>query len=251
MHVQPLVDCPQFGQNGLFQQCYPHVTVFLQDGTKSGGADVSQTMHPTAVVSSRQLGTWVKPWHVVAAFAAMAAAFWALKTEAVATLRELAVNKAYFDSGHPLLFDSAVRGYTADQAREHLTALGNAACFYYGDTYIALYDLVFPLLLLVFGVLFILYATQPGKSHALSVTPLVQRLLLAVPVALFVFDMGENLFVHSMLEMQPAVNAKLVETASMFTQLKWLAAFIEGALLTGLVAYTAHKLVEGEPGRRT
>ncbi len=82
--------------------------------------------------------------------------------------------------------------------------------------------------------------------HALGVAPRARVWLIAVPIALFVLDMGENISIRSMIDMQPAVNAKLVETASMFTQLKWAAAFVLGAILTGLGAFTVHRLIEGE-----
>lgn len=212
---------------------------------------MSRTMPTPSMVTARPLGAWVCLWHVVAAFVAMVASYWALKTEAVATLLELAVDKAYFDGRNPLLLDSYVRGYSADLVRDHLTALGNAASFYYADTYLTLYDLVFPLLVMAFAVLFILYATQPGQRHALQVTPAVRRFMLALAIALFAADICENLAIRTLLEMQPAVNAKLVETASMFTQLKWLVAFVLGAILTGLVAFTGHKLIEGDHGAMT
>jgi hypothetical protein len=199
---------------------------------------------PAAGASQRHLGAAINIWHVLAAFACMAASFLMLRTDGVPALRAMVSNDAYFNAGNPLLFDQRRGGYTVEVAREHLAALGNAANSYYADTYLVLYDLVFPILLLAFGVLLILYATNAAHARVMDVSPRVQRLMLAVPIALFVFDMGENACLYAMLEMYPTVNAKLVETASMFTQLKWFAAFIEGLLLTGLVVYLAHRHVE-------
>ena len=203
---------------------------------------MTQAVSPTQIAHQRHLGDWVNLWHVGAALAAMVAAFWARQMTAVPALRSLVANPGYFDAGQPLLLDWRRAGYSADVAREHLTALGSAANSYYSDTYIAIYDLAFPLLLLAFGLLAILYATR--GPHAIEVTPLVQRLMLAVPVALFLFDIAENIFIFTMLDGFPTVNAKVVETASMFTQLKWLAAFIEGLLLTGLGVVTVFRHIE-------
>lgn len=198
---------------------------------------------------ARPLGASITLWHPGIAFAAMVTSFLALSRDAIPTLRSLVANSGYFDAGNPLLFDQQRTGYSLQDATEHLKALGNAANAYYADTYIALYDLVFPITLLAFGVTMILYATKPDHDHALDVTPLAQRLMLAAPVALFLFDMGENLFVHTMLGMFPTVNAKVVETASMFTQLKWLAVLIEGIVLLGLIVHTLHRILDGSKRR--
>ena len=203
----------------------------------------------THVAGRRHLGASINAWHVAIAFVAMAAAFWSLHHDGLPQLRSLVVNQAYFDAGNPLLFDQRRPGYSLEFAREHLGALGNAAISYYAETYLALYDLVFPLTLLAFGILLVLYTTNAAHPHTFDVNPAVQRLMLAVPVALFAFEMGENLLLYSMLEMYPTVSAKVVETASMFTQLKWLAVFLEGILLIGLSVYTLHRHVEA--GRRS
>lgn len=212
-------------------------------GSKPASKQVTGRDVPALPVQ-RHLGAAISLWHVALAFAGMAASYWALATDGVPSLRGLVANPSYFKEGHPLLFDQRRQGYSVDEAREHLSALGTTASQYYADTYLALYDLVFPLLLLAFGVLLILYATNRAHPHAIDVTPMVQRLMLAVPIALFVFDMCENLFLYSALGMYPTVNTKVIETASLFTQLKWLAAFIEGVLLLGLIVYTAHSHVE-------
>ena len=215
-----------------------------QQASASSRASSGSVQGPADSASKRHLGAAINVWHVLAAFACMAASFLTLRADGIPSLRALVNNEAYFNAGNPLLLDQRRGGYTLEVAREHLAALGTAAASYYADTYLALYDLVFPILLLAFGVLFILYATNAAHARGIDVSPWVQRLMLAVPVALFVFDMAENLCVYSMLEMYPAVNAKLVETASMFTQLKWLAAFIEGVLLLGLIVYTVHRHIE-------
>ena len=210
---------------------------------------MSQTTATPSLAISRQLGGWVSPWHVIVSFAALVGAYWTLQNDAVATLRELASDKAYFASGHQLLFDTQIRGYSLADAQAHLSALGNAACFYYADTYIALYDLVFPLTLAAFVALLVLYTTQPGRWHALDVTPAAQKAMLAVPLAVLVLDMGENLLVSTMLSMQPAISAKVVETASMMTQLKWLAGLVEAVMVSALLAFAAHRMIEGrKPG---
>ena len=207
---------------------------------------MSQSATVQGMAARRAMGAWIGGWHVITAFLAMVAAYAMLKYDAVEMLTGLVADKAYFEGPHALLLDSYMRGYGVEQVKAHLAAMGSDARYFYSDTYLAVYDLVFPLLALAFSVLFILYATQPGAVHGLGVAPAVRKLLIAVPIALFVLDMGENISIRSMIEMQPAVNAKLVETASMFTQLKWVAAFVLGAILSGLVAFTGHRLIEAE-----
>lgn len=207
---------------------------------------MSQSATVQGVSARRPMGAWIGGWHVITAFLAMLAAYAMLKYDAVAMLSGLVADKGFFEGPHALLLDSYMRGYDAEQARAHLAAMGSDARYFYSDTYLAVYDLVFPLLVLAFSVLFILYATQPGAAHALNVAPSARAWLIAVPIALFVLDMGENVSIRSMIEMQPTVNAKLVETASMFTQLKWAAALVLGALLSGLGAFTVHRMIEKE-----
>jgi hypothetical protein len=198
---------------------------------------MAEATHTTRA-APRHLGAAVQAWHVAAAFVALIASFWAIQMKAIPILRSLVADPA---NSQPLLFQLRWQGYSTSQAKAHMQALGNAANSYYADTLIPLYDFAMPLMLLAFGVLLILYATQKGQPHALDVSPMVQRCMLAVPCALYALHMGENLLVSTMLEMYPTVRPKVVETASMFTQLKWLAVFVESLLLTGVIVHTVHR----------
>ena len=132
--------------------------------------------------------------HVALALLAASASRLALKQWALPRIAELAKNKAYFtDQGIPWLFDGRKRGYSLVDAKMHLEALGYAARDYYATWYIPVYDLVFPVTLFVFGTLFCIWITQPGPGFAVSMHPRWRLTILVVPLALFVFDMLENL----------------------------------------------------------
>ena len=174
--------------------------------------------------------------HVALALLAAFASRLALKQWALPRIAELAKNKAYFtDQGIPWLFDGRKRGYSLVDAKMHLEALGYAARDYYATWYIPVYDLVFPVTLFVFGTLFCIWITQPGPGFAVSMHPRWRLAILVVPLALFVFDMLENLSVLMMLKTDTNPSPMLVAAASSFTQAKWVSAYVAGALATALL----------------
>ncbi len=185
------------------------------------------------------LGAWVSLWDEAVAFALMVAAFLAIRLQVLPELLRLASNKTYFAS-EPLLLDVRRGGYSAETVFEQLRALGPAARAYYATTFIPLYDVALALLVLLFSLLFILHATQPGKPYALQLSAVTRKLLLLPPILQLVFDVGENLSILALRETFPRVSQDVVKTASLFTQLKWLAMLASGVIVVALVVYTVY-----------
>ena len=188
------------------------------------------------------LGIWIRTWDVLAAFAVLAAAFLLVRMEAVPQLVTLAADKAYF-TGKQVLLDTYRHGYGFDTVRDHLRALGEPGRDYYAHSFLPLYDLALSLFILTFAILFILYATQTAKGHALELPSYVRKLMLVPPVLQFLFDVGENLTLRQLMDAYPRIDPKIIETASLFTQLKWFAIFATTLILIGLAAFTLYRLL--------
>lgn len=187
-------------------------------------------------------GIWIRGWDLVASFALLVAAYLLVRLDAVPQLLALAGDKSYF-ARKPLLLDTFRHGYGFDNVRDHLRALGEDGRAYYAHTYIPIHDLALSLFLLTFCILFILYATQMSKGHALWLPPWVRRLFMVPPVLQFLFDVGENLTLRQLMEDFPRVSVKVVEAASQFTQLKWFAIYVTTLILIGLAVFTFYRLL--------
>lgn len=192
------------------------------------------------------LGSWIGLGDVLASALAMAASFLIARTSVFPDILARVTDKAYFAS-NPLLFEVRRSGFSYETARDHMRALGDTARDYYANTFLPIYDLASTLFVLLFAVLFILYATQPGKTYALDVSPAVRRIMLVPPVCLFLLDVGAKISVRAMLEAYPRINQKLVETASMFVGTKWLAIFVTTMLLVGLAVFTLYRMIAKDP----
>ena len=190
-------------------------------------------------------GLWIRGWDVVAAFALLAAAFLLVRLDAVPHLTALAGDKGYF-ARKPLLLDTYRHGYTFETVRDHLRALGEDGRTYYAHTFVPIHDLALSVFLLTFTVLFILYATQSAKGHALWLPPYVRRLLLVPPVLQFLFDVSENLMLRHLMDEYPRISVKVVEAASQSTQFKWIAIYVTTLILIGLAAFTLSRLLVQE-----
>ena len=198
---------------------------------------------PDGSSRSDALGRWIRGWDVLAAFALLAASFLLIRLEAVPQLAALATNKDYFSgpARQPLLLDTYRQGYNFETVRDHLRALGEDGRAYYAHSFIPIYDTALSLFLLTFSILFILYATQPGKVHALELPPWARRLALLPPSLQFLFDIGENIALRQLMQDFPRINPKVVETASLLTQLKWLSIYATTAILLSLAAYSLYR----------
>lgn len=183
------------------------------------------------------LGIWIRFWDLLIAFALLIGAFLLVRLEAVPQLKGLAAEKAYFAS-KPLLLDTYRRGYSFETVRDHLRALGAEGRDYYAHSFVPIYDLALSLFILTFLVLFILYATQSDKHHALSISASTRKLLLVPPVLQFMFDVGENVLLRRIIDSFPWIDVDVVGLASLCSQLKWIAIFVNALIILGLGGYT-------------
>lgn len=185
----------------------------------------------------------IKLPHVALAFLAAFASAMALRKWALPRMEELTANKDYFKTcDAPCLFDARPRGYSFDETKAYLDALGPQARAYYAGWYVPGYDLAFPVTLLIFGILFCLWMTQPGRRFAVRLRPSWRLSILLIPIGLFVFDILENLSVLAMLKTHDGLSPTVVAAASLFSQAKWIAAYLAmglgGALLVlGMVSW--------------
>lgn len=212
----------------------------ISSGTAASGSAGAQA--PNA------LGIWIRFWDVAVAFALLAAAFLMVRLQAVPQLRALATEKALFE-GKPMLLDTYRRGYSFEQVRDHLRALGSDGRAYYAHDLIPIYDLALSLFLLTFMVLFILYATQQDAFHAIGLPAWARKILLVPAVLQFCLDVGENLLLRGLIEDFPRIDADAVQQASLLTQLKWLMIFLNMLIMLGLGGYTLYQWL-ARPGRR-
>lgn len=182
--------------------------------------------------------------HVALAFLAALASQLALKQWAIPRVAELAENKTYLiEQKVPWLFDGRTHGYSAADAKMHLDALGAKGREYYARWYIPVYDLIFPITLFVFGILFCIWMTQPRVGFAVNMALHWRLVILLVPLALFVFDILENVSVLMMLKGYPRQGATLVAAASTFTQAKWVSAYAGAVLAVMLLLASAFRWV--------
>lgn len=186
------------------------------------------------------LGIWIRFWDLAIAFALLIAAFLMVRLEAIPHLKSIAAEKAYF-TVKPLLLDTHRRGYSFETVRDHLRALGAEGRDYYAHTFVPIYDLALSLFLMTFLILFILYATQSDKYHALGLPSWVRKLLVLAPVLQFLFDIGENMLLRSVIDSFPWIDVGVVQRASMFTTLKWIAIFVNTLIVLGLGGYTLYQ----------
>lgn len=195
---------------------------------------MAQETEPT----KRELGIWVRFWDVALAFAVMVAAF-AFRQDAVNHLRTLpeAADKAYF-AGKPVLIDSYRHGYTFEAVRDHLRALGAKGRDFYAHDFLPITDLASTLFVMTFLILFILYATQSDRFHALGLPSWVRKLLLVAPILQFLCDVGENYLLRGVIDSFPRLDAEAIGRASVYTTLKWIAIYINTMILLALGGYT-------------
>lgn len=192
------------------------------------------------MTKSDGLGIWIRFWDLLAAFVLLIAAFLMVRLDAVPQLRSLAADQAWFN-GKPLLLDTYRRGYSFEMVRDHLRALGGDGRDYYAHTFMPLHDLALSLFLLTFMVLFVLYATQTDKHHALELPSWSRKVLLVPPVVQFLLDIGENFMLRSVIDSFPWISVKVVDQASQLTQAKWTLIFINAVIVLGLGSYTIYQ----------
>ncbi len=156
---------------------------------------------------------WMASGWFAAAVAACSVAL--LTTMVLGTLAEL----AGLAGGLPP-FDLRAGGYTLDEARDFLAALGRDGVFFYANVQLRV-DVIYPATYAVSRGLLLWWLTQPGRPWSWA-TPFVLRVVLGLglPMAAAAFDYAENHYIALMLRDPSAIGADLVAAASFSTQAK-------------------------------
>lgn len=129
---------------------------------------------------------------------------------------------------HAPIFDMRVSGYAQAEAVAYLTALGAEGRWFYLTRHVSA-DTALALVEAAAIILIILRVTRPGARFALPVPRVARRAMLAAPLLMLLFDLGENALVAHML-ITAAPGPTQVALASTLTQAKWVAISLSLAL---------------------
>lgn len=116
-------------------------------------------------------------------------------------------------------FDVRPLGYSYEDARAFLSAIGRAGRAYYLNPELVL-DSFYPPLYAVSRALALWWLTMPGRVRAGAVPLLARYALCAVPVVMAGIDGFENISIARMIWTWPDLSADLVARASAATQVK-------------------------------
>ena len=161
----------------------------------------------------------IRWWHIAGALALVA----------LLDVYELAVTiPALTAIADAAIFDMRVGGYGQAEAVAFLTALGAEGRWFYLTRHVTA-DTALALVEAAAIILIILRVTRPGARFALPVPPAARRAMLAAPLLMLLFDLGENALVAHML-VTAAPGPAQVAVASTLTQVKWVAISLAIAL---------------------
>ena len=167
----------------------------------------------------------IRWWHIAVALALVA----------LLDIYELTITiPAIADIAGAPIFDMRLSGYSPREASAYLAALEVRGRWFYltrhmpADTALALVEALAIILI-------ILRITRPGARFALPVPAAGRVAMLAAPVMMLMFDLGENAIVAHML-ITAAPSPTLAAVASMLTQAKWMAISLAIALALVLPA---------------
>jgi len=120
-------------------------------------------------------------------------------------------------------FDMRPFGYTFEEARAFIFAIGDIGRNYYLDVQLQI-DTVYPGVYALSRGLLLLWATSPGRTSERSLPFAARAALLALPLATAAFDYAENQGIAAMLTAGARLTPDMVAWASFWTQAKSLAA---------------------------
>jgi hypothetical protein len=119
-------------------------------------------------------------------------------------------------------FDVRPFGYSFDEARAFLSAIGAQGRYFYGHRELPL-DMLYPPLYAVSRGLALWWLTMPGRVREAPLPRRWRYALIAVPVVMASLDMIENLCIARMLSAWPALSPGLVQISSLATRAKIVA----------------------------
>jgi len=132
-------------------------------------------------------------------------------------------------------FDIRPLGYSYEDARAFLGAIGGQGRAYYLNPELLL-DSFFPPLYATSRVLALWWLTMPGRLRD-GATPFGWRwTLIALPIAEAILDWGENACIATMVWTWPDLSPGLVHAASLATQLKLVAAALTEVSMVAFAA---------------
>ncbi len=132
-------------------------------------------------------------------------------------------------------FDIRPFGYSYQEARAFLGAIGAAGRRYYASPELLL-DMFYPPLYAVSRGLALWWLTMPGRGRGGQWPPGLRYALVAVPLLMASLDVIENLCIAAMLWSWPDLPPALVQISSAATRMKIMAGALTEVLMAGFAA---------------
>jgi hypothetical protein len=168
-------------------------------------------------------------WLAVAALALSITLFLAIIFGTFARLRGL--------SGGLDPLDARATGYSPDEARQLLEALGEQGRAYYRNVQLWI-DTVYPASYGISRGLALLWLTSPGRAFSRGPSELSRLGLGVVPLVVMVLDYAENLGISALLDAWPEVSRETVAWVSKVSTIKSMLGAAVDVLVLLLLALT-------------
>jgi hypothetical protein len=146
-------------------------------------------------------------------------------------------------------FDVRPFGYSYDEARAFLSAIGEQGRHYYGYRELPL-DMIYPPLYAVSRGLALWWLTMPGRVRAAPLRRRWRFALAAIPVVMASLDMIENVCIARMLSTWPELSPALVQVASLATRVKIMAGALTELSMAVLAALWLKRRMAGAASTR-
>ena len=174
---------------------------------------------------------------LVTVMMAISLAIWAIMLLGpLAHIRELA--------GGLVPFDLRRSGYGPAEARDFLTALGEAGRAYYANVQLRI-DTLYPATYALSRGLLLWWLTMPGRLSEAAVPPSFRWPLLLMPLAAAGFDYLENANIATMLAVGPSVAVPTIANAAIASEAKSLASLLTELTWIVLAAVAARRWQRG------
>lgn len=119
-------------------------------------------------------------------------------------------------------------GYTFKECQDYLLSLGIEGRKIYGNEFFYI-DFIYLIIYNIFYFSALLYLLRFIKSKKL-------KLIILLPLCSFLFDLGENVLIHQMVNSYPDISQKICKTANTFTILKFISVYGSLVFIILLVA---------------